>query len=88
MIRAALPLLLCALLAGCAPALREPPSLVEMAGGSGAVGREEGERLLAEADSLLRRPDLGSMRAAADRYMSAAAGGVGGNSCLLVMIWS
>jgi len=81
--RSACSILVCAVLAGCAPALREPPSLAEMAGAERPAGPEEGERLLAEADSLLRQPDAASMRAAADAYLRAAAEGAGGAGALI-----
>jgi tetratricopeptide (TPR) repeat protein len=77
LIRAATTILGCLFLAGCVPALREPPSLAEMAGGEtgdAAEGREEG---LAEAERLLRQADVGSMRKAANSFLRAAAGGAG-----------
>lgn len=83
MIRAASIALVCALLAGCAPALREPPSLAEMSGGASVGTPQEAERLLAEADSLLQQPDVPSMRAAADAFLRVASEGVGGTDALV-----
>lgn len=67
----------CVFLTGCAPALREPPSLAEMAGGERAGDEADRERLLAEAEKLLQQPDAASMRAAAESFLRVAAGGAG-----------
>ena len=73
----------CAILAGCAPALREPPSLTEMAGGTRTGNRVDAETLLADAERLLQQPDAPSMRAAAGSFLRAAAEGAGGSDALI-----
>lgn len=75
MIRAACIVLGFLMLAGCAPALREPPTLVDMAGGERAATPQERDRFLAEAERLSREPDPVSMRAAVEAYLRAAADG-------------
>jgi tetratricopeptide (TPR) repeat protein len=64
----------CATLVACAPALREPPSLVELAGGRQVSSAQERGRILAEAERLLQEPDPVSMRTAAELFLRAAAG--------------
>jgi len=63
----------CAGLAACAPALREPPSLVDLAGAGAPGPAADRERLLADADRLSREPDADSVREAAGLYLRAAA---------------
>jgi hypothetical protein len=71
--RLALPLLIVAGLASCAPALREPPSLDELAGArSPGDSTDPGERAR-EADRLWERRTLDAVRDASRLYLEAAA---------------
>ena len=59
--------------AGCAPALRQPPSIQEMTKQGRAGSPEEVAGLLARAEDLFSRRDLGAVREAAEIFLAAAA---------------
>jgi len=61
------------LLAGCLQALREPPSLIELAGGGPAAPPEAVEGLLAEAEQLFITRDPDDVARAAHTWWRAAA---------------
>jgi hypothetical protein len=70
--RAAAAALALMVLPACAPALREPPDLSEMAGEAGAAGPDEASDLLQRADALRAERKIESTREAARIYLEAA----------------
>jgi hypothetical protein len=64
--------LLLAVVPACAPALREPPDLGEMAGGNTGAGPSEASDLLRRADALRAERTIESTRKAAQLYLEAA----------------
>ena len=62
-----------ALIAGCAQALKEPPRLIELAGGGPAAPPGAVDGLLAEAGKLFRQRDLEAVGQAARTWWRAAA---------------
>jgi tetratricopeptide (TPR) repeat protein len=72
-VRRALGLVLAAAAAGCAPALREPPSLATLASRPTSSSSAHAPTLLAEADAAwARRPDAAAVREAEALYFAAA----------------
>jgi hypothetical protein len=70
----AAPVLISAILtAGCAQALKEPPPLIDLAGGPPAASPEAVDSLLAEAEELYARRDLEGVAQAAGTWWRAAA---------------
>ncbi len=67
-------LILAALLAaGCAPALREPPSIAKLAANRAPVGHTEPSSLLSEADAKWgKRPDVSAVAEAEALYLQGA----------------
>ncbi len=61
------------LTAGCAQALKEPPPLIDLAGGPPAASPEAVDSLLAEAEGLYARRDLEGVTRAARAWWRAAA---------------
>jgi tetratricopeptide (TPR) repeat protein len=60
-------------IAGCAPALRQPPAIYEMAAQRGTRSPEEVADLLARAEELFSRRDLKAARQAMEVFLDAAA---------------
>jgi tetratricopeptide (TPR) repeat protein len=75
-VRAGVGLATVLLVAGCAPALREPPPVTRMDAGRGAApsgSPRDADTLLAEGDSrFAKRPDRDEVRAAQRAYLAAA----------------
>lgn len=66
-------ILLAAFASACSPALREPPSLAELAGKPAPVEVKETDSVLHEADlRWARRPDVAAVREAEALYLRAA----------------
>ena len=63
----------CSLLVGCAPALRQPPTLRELAGPGADRAATDVDRLLAEAERSFFRLTLESVRQASKSWLEAAA---------------
>lgn len=63
-----------AAIAGCAPALKETPPLLDLAGGGPPPAGGEVEALLRDAESAFARREAGSVRNAARAYLRAASG--------------
>jgi tetratricopeptide (TPR) repeat protein len=63
----------CWLVIGCAAALKEPPSLEELAAQSPNAGEASVDELLARADSLYGQRTLDAARAAVELYLQASA---------------